>query len=88
MPSNKSIFLPFSLYFVDFLKLHTIQKEAYLKQRVQSYGKLLNFISLTKLLVWIYYTNYTCRDWVWTLFLWDEWIQAQQARYNKFVESG
>ena len=32
--------------------------------------------------------NNNCRDWVWTLFLGDEWIQAQWARYNEFVESG
>ena len=29
-----------------------------------------------------------CRDWVWALFLRDEWIQAQQVQYNKFIESG
>ena len=31
---------------------------------------------------------FICRDWVWTLFLWNEWIQAQWAQYNEFVESG
>ena len=32
--------------------------------------------------------NYYCRDWVWTLLLLVEWIQAQLAQYNKFIENG
>ena len=27
------------------------------------------------------------RDWVWALLLLDEWIQAQLAQYNEFIES-
>ena len=34
----------------------------------------------------IIYKVDTCRDWVWAQFLRDEWIQAQQAQYNKFVK--
>ena len=36
----------------------------------------------------IYIYIYICRAWVWAVFLRDKWIQAQQAQYNKFVESG
>ena len=35
-----------------------------------------------------HFFNYFCKGWVQALLLLDEWISAQLAQYNEFIDNG